>query len=51
MSLLFLAKLLQNLLAYLKAETGILSSDPLTESANVLRLSLGDADGNRFEEE
>lgn len=39
------------LLAYLKAETGILSSDPLTESANVLRLSLGDADGNRFEEE
>ena len=39
------------LLSYLKSEAGILSSDPLTEAASVVRLALLDADGNTFTEE
>lgn len=39
------------LISYLKGEAGILSSDPLSESASVMRLSLLDADGNIFTEE
>ena len=39
------------LLSYLKVEAGILSSDPLFESAAVLRLSLTDAEGQTFAED
>ena len=39
------------LLSYLKKEAGILSTDPLSESATVLRRALLDAEGNVFTEE
>ena len=39
------------LLSHLRREAGILSTDPLSESVSVLRLSLADAEGNAFEEE
>ena len=39
------------LLGLLRRDAGILSTDPMTESATVLRLSLADADGNEFAEE
>ena len=39
------------LLTHLIRETGILSTDPLRESATVLRLALANADGEEFNEE
>ena len=39
------------LLGLLRRDAGILSTDPLSESATVLRISLADADGNEFSEE
>ena len=38
------------LLSVLRERLGILSHDPLSESVSVTRISLADADGNRFEE-